>query len=558
LVGKLTGHHGGVRKAFFNHDGTKIMTIDGKGDARIWSRNGTLIARFTSKYGPIRDGIFHDKQIITLVCRQGKRINDCKNGVLSSWTTGSVPKEKLFFGDGRLISMEGHQTEHYILSVGCSSSKTIQQSSCFQNNVVYLSDLSTGKNHLLNVSGGSVKWAGFGKDANSVVIVTCTSSKDFACLSSKVSEWDLHGQKISEIPGDLGVVKSVAYDRTLNRLLLVLNKNISTLWDLDTRSLIHTFDGTYRGHDVVEMDRGSVLLTSYGKIELWRENPGLYKIMTILRHGQTGMSIPRISPTGSRIVAIGCQEPTSSAGLCRREGLWMWDSEGTFIAVLQTPSQDHKLAISTFAFGPKGERLATGQSSGRVQLWGKQGNHLATFETQQGSITSLEFSPDGNLLLVGGADGDVQLWKLWGGILKMLSEAQRRVINDMSDEECRRYLHRDTCPAFEIGLTKESLATSIKFVDEYFKTLEKKNVSKAISMWEADEKKVNILTQAINNAEWYRLRRTELLSESGEEAEVLVELVSKEKRMQPQSWRIKVSLINHNKNWRITGMSPVR
>lgn len=557
LLAILDGHNDGVRKAIFNDDGTQILTIDGKGDARIWNRNGTFVTKLTSKHGAIRDGFFHskDNQITTLVCGGGKYISSCSNGALSSWTLGRSPKETLLLSNRNLISMEGHSADHYVISVGCSAESA--QPCSFKDREAYLSDLATGKQYPLSTHGESVVWAGFGKDPERVVIVTCTTYKDYDCESSKVTERDFNGDIIAEIPDDAGAVRAMAYDAILNRLL-VAGKTHSTLWDLDSGSLIREFETSSPWYSpVAAIDKESVLLSSEKGLELWTDNLTHRKTLSYPPSPGMGTLPPLFSPTGSRFVALGCQEPSSSAGQCRREGLWMWDSAGTFIAILQSPSKDLSLNISAFAFGPKGERLATGETSGRVQLWGKQGNLLTTLGTQQGSVISVEFSPDGGLLLTGSAGGEVRLWKLWGGPGEMLNEVNRRVTNDMGDDECRRYLHVDTCQDIDLPSTVETSVTPTKFVAEYFKSLEEKNASKATTMWEAEEQKINSLTQAINNADWYRLLRLTPLYESTEEAAVLAELVSKERGKDPHSWRIKVLLMSHYDSWRIVRIVPV-
>ncbi|WP_163668915.1 NB-ARC domain-containing protein [Adonisia turfae] len=65
------------------------------------------------------------------------------------------------------------------------------------------------------------------------------------------------------------------------------------------------------------------------------------------------------------------------------------------------------------AFGPCGQRLASGGEDGKVCLWDwKNGQCLATFTNHRYAVWSVAFNPDGNILASGAADGEIRLWDL--------------------------------------------------------------------------------------------------------------------------------------------------
>jgi WD40 repeat protein len=58
-------------------------------------------------------------------------------------------------------------------------------------------------------------------------------------------------------------------------------------------------------------------------------------------------------------------------------------------------------------------------------------------------VSSSAFSPDGTRLASLTYDGVVRVWTL--DLDELVEIAQRRVTRDLTDAECRQYLHLDTC-----------------------------------------------------------------------------------------------------------------
>lgn len=73
---------------------------------------------------------------------------------------------------------------------------------------------------------------------------------------------------------------------------------------------------------------------------------------------------------------------------------------------------DHVLAV---AFSPNGQRIATGDRTGRIRLWTSQGEHLISFQaSEKFEITSLTFSADSQTVITGAVDGAIKTWNLKG------------------------------------------------------------------------------------------------------------------------------------------------
>jgi Novel STAND NTPase 1/WD domain, G-beta repeat len=78
-------------------------------------------------------------------------------------------------------------------------------------------------------------------------------------------------------------------------------------------------------------------------------------------------------------------------------------------AVLTSPGG----AVTSIAFTPHGQILATGNADGTVRLWDLASRRQITALTgPAGAVTSVAFSPHGQILATGNADGTVRLWDL--------------------------------------------------------------------------------------------------------------------------------------------------
>jgi WD40 repeat protein len=67
--------------------------------------------------------------------------------------------------------------------------------------------------------------------------------------------------------------------------------------------------------------------------------------------------------------------------------------------------------ISTFAWAPCGQRIATGNPAGEVTIWNVvTGRSVATWWAHPAPVQALCFDPEGALVATGGADGKIVLW----------------------------------------------------------------------------------------------------------------------------------------------------
>jgi WD40 repeat protein len=106
----------------------------------------------------------------------------------------------------------------------------------------------------------------------------------------------------------------------------------------------------------------------------------------------------------------------------------------------------HSDWIRSISFSPATSRLATTSRDGTLILWdAKTGAHLLTIDPHSGPLASAAFSPSGNYIATAGEDGVLRVFTL--DIAELESLAHSRATRSLTPQECKTYLHRDSCPA---------------------------------------------------------------------------------------------------------------
>jgi len=105
----------------------------------------------------------------------------------------------------------------------------------------------------------------------------------------------------------------------------------------------------------------------------------------------------------------------------------------------------HSRAVTSVAWDPDGQRLATGSNDTTAKVWSAEtGDELLTLRGHASYVNSNAWSPDGKWLATASDDGTVQVYPV--DLRDLMALARERVTAHPSEAGCKKYLHVDTCP----------------------------------------------------------------------------------------------------------------
>jgi WD40 repeat protein len=100
----------------------------------------------------------------------------------------------------------------------------------------------------------------------------------------------------------------------------------------------------------------------------------------------------------------------------------------------------HSGSVWDLTFSPDGERIATAGDDATVRLFDADGEEELVLRGHRFLVSGVAFGPDGRRLVSAGPDGVVRVWAL--DLDELIRIARENVTRELSDDECRQYLHR--------------------------------------------------------------------------------------------------------------------
>ncbi|MDJ0796280.1 MAG: tetratricopeptide repeat protein [Calothrix sp. MO_167.B12] len=161
------------------------------------------------------------------------------------------------------------------------------------------------------------------------------------------------------------------------------------------------------------------------------------ELNTLEGHNNTVTSV-NFSPNGEMVVS------GDASGM-----VIIWRKNGEEIARFQA----HDKKITSLSFSPDNQTVLSGSEGKTLTRWNLKGEEIVTFKGNEEEITSFSFSPDGQKIASGSKDGNIKLWNVKNGkeiptfksksngrIIKSISfSTDGKTIVSVSDEETRKF-----------------------------------------------------------------------------------------------------------------------
>jgi WD40 repeat protein/class 3 adenylate cyclase len=453
---ELRGHSYPVGSISWDADGRRIATGSFDSSVRIWDgRTGRLEIELLGHSGTV---------ISVDWSPNGSRlVTSASDGTAKVWEIGEA-------GGRELMSLSGQDTRSGLLAVFSPDGEQV-----IGGNTA----ISAVKIWDVGVSGDA-EWANLPTDLLAPVDVTFLPDGNVVAPVDRgsVAVWDPASpsrpiRTIGPGSGDPEPVVRIAVNRDGSRLATVRNfSDVGSVWDPRTGDLVFEFRGRDELTGIDWSPDGHLLATDLGGGITVFDATGK-RLLPLAEPGGFGVETGVFSPDGGLFATAGRgRSPTES-------NLTIWDAEtGRAVRKIPTDTQHFALAfdpsgaslaaargdgfvnvfdvdggerllrfpasegpVDAVAYSPDGETIATAGDDGTVRLFdARRGTQLLNLPAHRYLVTGLGFNPDGTRLLSASPDGVVRVWAL--DLDDLIRIARTEVTRDLSDDECRQYLHQ--------------------------------------------------------------------------------------------------------------------
>jgi WD40 repeat protein len=372
LINEIRGHGGGLSSVDFSPSGHRVLTSSDDGTARIWDVATRLEVQahteavFDVAYSP-----------------EGDRLaTAAENGTARVWTS-----------EGDLVTR------------------------------VETDNLNTAMDVEFTSDGERVLIAGNGRasyEAGRLLLANADSGEVLTHLSLRTS------------------VSDVALSPDGDKALVTGPFKLPKLWDVSEREREETQlsypegTGSPRTVGVDYSPNGELIVTGgYDGVARVFEASSGRELQTFDDHEGEVLGAA-FSPDSTRVVSF------SRDGTAR-----VWDTlTGMEIALLR----GHTSLVSSAAFSPDGDRVVTGSGDRTVRVWDADTGELLAIERHHAApVNSVEFSPDGESIISGSDDRTVKITSCHtcGDTGELLELAEERTTRDLTEIEESEFLGED-------------------------------------------------------------------------------------------------------------------
>ena len=194
------------------------------------------------------------------------------------------------------------------------------------------------------------------------------------------------------------------------------------------------------GYQAIALDMNSAGVVAVGEMPVGR--PDLDRHRVTLRDGADG-ALTRTLPAPGFSYALAFDPSGERLALAFLDGrVEIWDLATDARQVLA----GHVGNVNDVTWDHDGSRVATTGGDGTIRIWdAATGEPILVLPGHGGAVWTVRFSPDGSSLASAGQDGVVRIWAL--ELDDLIDIAAANVTRQLTELECREYLHLDACPS---------------------------------------------------------------------------------------------------------------
>ncbi|MBP1693769.1 MAG: hypothetical protein H6Q37_1652, partial [Chloroflexi bacterium] len=271
---------------------------------------------------------------------------------------------------------------------------------------------------------------------------------------------------------------SIAFSPDGKRLASTNGESDAYIWDAASGQKLFTLNGhsNWIGDLAYSLDGSRLATIGYdGYVKMWDPASGkeLFSVQTFTEIVPTTSNLSiDFSPDSARFATAGGMQPKVWDARTGNLLLTLPAQDGDVYSIAFSPDGKHLViggqggfasvwdaasgqkitdltghagSVNAILFSRDGKQVISGSVDGTVKIWdAASGQEQLTLTRQPTQITGLSLSPDGRRLAVSSFDGAVRVYLL--NVNDLVQLAEQRLTRWFTPQECRDFLHTDTCP----------------------------------------------------------------------------------------------------------------